>query len=576
MVSCIYPGGTLAAQPLSAGELGNQLRQTQPQVTPAPALPDLHLPADARGRSRAPADAGARVVLERVVFTGSAPLSGDLALNSPRLQAVVAPWLHRALSFADLQALTEAVTAEYRLHGLILARAVLPPQTIKNGSLTVQIMPGQYDRARLHNISTLNDDVLQRVLSATLPPGAVVEKNALERAALLLSEIPGADSQVSLTAGDKPGTTSPDITVKPGKRVAAYAGLDNQGDPTTGRSRVLGGVVVNNLSGWGDQLRLDALDAYENSDLFNGIIDYSLPVGGQGTRLGANYSHLNYRYDFMQMRYSGYSDNWQLYATHPWVRTAQARVDVRLDGGQQYLTDKYPSALLGDEGAKGRKRVTLGSLGVSGSMAALPGGVTGFTLQGTVGQTEYRNDVARQIAFSREVGSGGSFSRLNWMLSHDQQVWGPLSVYGRLNGQFASHNLDSSQKLLLGGPAGVRAYDIGEGSVDEGTVGTFELRSRWPMPAAWGWLGARPELTVAAFYDQGWGEQYKANSNHAGQGLLADKNRENLSGAGLYTTLADPDNYALTLTWAQRTGEKDPVSGQGDGSQFWISAVKMF
>ncbi|HAK6818158.1 TPA: ShlB/FhaC/HecB family hemolysin secretion/activation protein [Salmonella enterica] len=577
LLGSLLPAPLLAApQPLNAGTLGNQLRQTQPQVTPAPALPDLHLPADAGGRSKAPADDGARVVLERVVFSGPVPFPDELALTSPRLQAVVAPWLHRKVSFADLQALTDAVTREYRERGLLLARAVLPPQTIKGGVLTVQIIPGQYDAARLHNTSTLNDAALQRVLSATLPAGEVVRKEALERAALLLSEIPGGHSQVSLTAGGKAGTTSPDVTVTPGKRVAGYLGLDNQGDPTTGRSRVLGGIVVNNLSGWGDQLRIDALDAYENSDLFNGMLDYSLPVGGWGTRVGASYSHLNYRYDFMQLGYRGYSDNWQLYVTHPWVRTAQARVDVRLDGGQQYLTDKYPSALLGDAGATGRKRVTLGSLGVNGSVAALPGGVSGFALQGTLGQTEYRNDVAQEIAFSREVGSGGAFSRLNWQLSHDQQVWGPLSAYGRLSGQQASHNLDSSQKFLLGGPAGVRAYDIGAGAVDNGTLGTVELRSTWPVPAAWGWLGSQPGLTVAAFYDQGWGEQFKSNDNRGGEGNLTAQNRQSLSGAGLYATLADRDNYALTLTWAQRTGQKDPVSGRSDNDQFWVSAVKMF
>ncbi|EHO4425345.1 ShlB/FhaC/HecB family hemolysin secretion/activation protein [Salmonella enterica] len=577
LLGSLLPAPLLAApQPLNAGTLGNQLRQTQPQVAPAPALPDLRLPADARGHSRAPADDGARVVLERVVFSTPVPFPDELALTSPRLQSVVAPWLHRQVSFADLQALTDAVTHEYRERGFLLARAVLPPQTIKDGVLTVRVIPGQYDTARLHNTSTLNDAVLQRVLSATLPAGELVRKNDLERAALLLSEIPGANSQVSLTAGSKAGTTAPDIAVTPGKRVAGYLGLDNQGDPTTGRSRVLGGVVVNNLSGQGDRLRLDALDAWENSDLFNGMLDYSLPVGGRGTRAGASYSHLNYRYDFMQMGYRGHSDNWQLYVTHPWVRTAQARVDIRLDGGQQYLTDKYPSALLGDEGTTGRKRVSLGSLGVTGSVAALPGGVTGFALQGTVGQTEYRNDVAQQIAFSREVGSGGAYSRLNWQLSHDQQVWGPLSVYGRLSGQQASHNLDSSQKFLLGGPAGVRAYDIGTGAVDNGILGTFELRATWPVPAAWRWTGTQPELTVATFYDQGRGEQFKSNDNRGGEGSLTARNRENLSGAGLYATLAARDNYALTLTWAQRTGQKDPVSGRSDNDQFWVSAVKMF
>ncbi|EOG3230711.1 ShlB/FhaC/HecB family hemolysin secretion/activation protein, partial [Salmonella enterica] len=76
-----------------------------------------------------------------------------------------------------------------------------------------------------------------------------------------------------MKAGDRQGTTAPDITLTPGKRYGGYAGLDNQGDPTTGRSRVMVGGYVNNLLGLGDQLRVDLLDAYEKSDLFNGSVD---------------------------------------------------------------------------------------------------------------------------------------------------------------------------------------------------------------------------------------------------------------------------------------------------------------
>lgn len=84
----------------------------------------------------------------------------------------------------------------------------------------------------------------------------------LERVALQFSKIPGVRSLVSLTSGEKVGTTA-----MPGPRVASYLGMDNPDNPPTG------GVVVNNLSVWGDQLRIDALGAWENSDLFNGILD---------------------------------------------------------------------------------------------------------------------------------------------------------------------------------------------------------------------------------------------------------------------------------------------------------------
>ncbi|EII7450781.1 ShlB/FhaC/HecB family hemolysin secretion/activation protein, partial [Salmonella enterica subsp. enterica serovar Newport] len=234
--------------------------------------------------------------------------------------------------------------------------------------------PGKYDNASLSNTGTLRNPQATRMVSSLAPAGSVVTKAGLERMALVLSEVPGVNAQVALKSGSLRGTSAPDVTLTPGKRFGGYVGLDNQGDPTTGRSRVMAGMYANELLGYGDQLRVDLLDAYEKSNLFNGSIDYSLLAGGYGTRVGANYSHLNYHYNFRQLGFNGYSDNWSLYVTHPWIRTARARVDVRAEGGQQSLTDKYPAGLYGSTGAEGRKQVSLGSLSVAGSVADVPGG----------------------------------------------------------------------------------------------------------------------------------------------------------------------------------------------------------
>ncbi|EBF4234283.1 ShlB/FhaC/HecB family hemolysin secretion/activation protein, partial [Salmonella enterica] len=333
-------------------------------------------------------------------------------VTEARLQQVVLPWVGRSISFADMQALAQAVTQFYRQQGALLGRAVLPPQTIKNGVLTINIVTGRYDTPAIHNATALRDSVVQRIVSTTTPSGDVVRRGTLERVALLLNEIPGVNAQVALKAGDKAGTSALDINLEPGPQFGGYVGMDNQGNASTGRSRAMLGGYANNLLGWGDQLRVDVMDAYEHSDLFNGALDYSALVGGYGTRVGANYSHLNYHYNFQGLGFNGYSDNWTVYATQPWIRTAKARIDVRLDGGQQYLTDKYPSSFFSSAlGAEGRKRVSLGGLSLTGTAATTPGGLSGFNVRGTVGQMDYRTEVARSIGSSDETGASGQFSR---------------------------------------------------------------------------------------------------------------------------------------------------------------------
>ncbi|EDQ1914984.1 ShlB/FhaC/HecB family hemolysin secretion/activation protein [Salmonella enterica subsp. enterica] len=490
-------------------------------------------------------------------------------LNEADLQRELAVDLNRPQTFAGLEVMAQKITALYRHHGLLVARAVLPPQTVKDGVLTIRIIPGRYDGAHISNTSSVSTAVAQRLVSTTTPQGDVVTRKQLEREALLLGEIPGVNARVAMKTGSQQGTTTPDITLTPGQRFGGYVGLDNQGDPTTGRSRVMLGGYANNLLGLGDQLRVDLLDAYEKSDLFNGSLDYSLLTGGgYGTRVGVNYSHLNYHYNLSGLGFNGYSDNWGLYVTQPWIRTSRARVDVRLDGGQQFLTDTYPDEL-GVMAGKGRKQVSSGALTLTGSVADLPGGVTGFGITGTTGNVDLRNGTARLWN-----QNSGQFSRLNYQINHDQQVWGPFSVYAGVNGQMTNNNLDASQKFLMGGPSAVRAYDIGDGSVDQGVVGTAEVRSHWALPAL-AWLGNAPGLTLATFYDQGWGEQWRNNDNGRG-GRLADSNNLNLAGAGLYATVADAGNYALTMTWAHRTGNADPNAVHDDHDRFWVSAVKTF
>ncbi|EAS1943696.1 ShlB/FhaC/HecB family hemolysin secretion/activation protein [Salmonella enterica] len=550
-----------------AGALGNQLRQESVRTPAAPVSAPLVLPEEGQARHALSADNHTTVSVKRVVFTGNPP--GLKGLSEADLQRELAADLNHPQTFAGLEAMAQKITALYRHHGLLVARAVLPPQTVKDGVLTIRIIPGRYDGAHISNTSSVSTAVAQRLVSTTTPQGDVVTRKQLEREALLLGEIPGVNARVAMKTGSQQGTTTPDITLTPGQRFGGYVGLDNQGDPTTGRSRVMLGGYANNLLGLGDQLRVDLLDAYEKNDLFNGSLDYSLLAGGgYGTRVGVNYSHLNYHYNLSGLGFNGYSDNWGLYVTQPWIRTSRARVDVRLDGGQQFLTDTYPDEL-GVMAGKGRKQVSSGALTLTGSVADLPGGVTGFGITGTTGNVDLRNGTARLWN-----QNSGQFSRLNYQLNHDQQVWGPFSVYAGVNGQMTNNNLDASQKFLMGGPSAVRAYDIGDGSVDQGVVGTAEVRSHWSLPAL-AWLGNAPGLTLATFYDQGWGEQWRNNDNGRG-GRLADSNNLNLAGAGLYATVADAGNYALTMTWAHRTGNADPNAVHDDHDRFWVSAVKTF
>ncbi|EWS62536.1 Heme/hemopexin transporter protein HuxB precursor [Hydrogenophaga sp. T4] len=62
-----------------------------------------------------------------------------------------------------------------------------------------------------------------------------------------------------------------------------------------------------------------------------------------------------------------------------------------------------------------------------------------------------------------------------------QQVTASTSFMASVAGQVASTNLDSSEKMQLGGMYGVRAFPEGEASADQGAVLTLEARQLLPL-----------------------------------------------------------------------------------------------
>jgi hypothetical protein len=82
--------------------------------------------------------------------------------------------------------------------------------------------------------------------------------------------------------------------------------------------------------------------------------------------------------------------------------------------------------------------------------------------------------------------TNGTYSRLSYSVSRQQRLTADATLLLAVNGQQASKNLDSSEKFVLGGINGVRAYPQGEASGDEGYKAVWAAyRSRRL------WLGAR-------------------------------------------------------------------------------------
>ena len=119
-------------------------------------------------------------------------LNGAEALPAEDLKAVTQPYIGRDVTLGDLEALAQAITAQYRARGYFLATAIVPVQTVQGGVVEISVIEGRLGKVDVIVApdAPLGEARVRGFLSG-LQPGEAVNAPSYERAMLLLSDQPG-------------------------------------------------------------------------------------------------------------------------------------------------------------------------------------------------------------------------------------------------------------------------------------------------------------------------------------------------------------------------------------------------
>ena len=542
---------TLALLPLAASaqvqpDAGRALESLQQQrpTLPAPAPIELRLP-ETPGAGGADSG-GTPVQVQRFAVEGNSVIATD------ELQALLAPLQGQSLTLAQLQGGAARVTQLYRERGYPFAYAYLPEQTVEGGLVRVAVLEGRLGTVRIDNASRQREAVVATPLER-LQRGAVMRADALEESLLLLGDVAGVKAQASLQPGVEPGTS--DLVVKAEDTPLASGAIsaDNYGNRYTGAYRASGNVQLNGALGMGEQIDLQTV--LSNEQLRNYRLGYQMPVGPWNTRVGASLSHLDYELgeQFEALDAYGSAKVASLYAIQPLVRSRRVNLNARLQYDQKRLVD-HVGATKTDE----RKRSNLTTLGLDGNWQDGIGGaaVNQWSLGWVHGRLRLGSDgqQARDAATAR---SAGSFQVLTASIARWQALSGPWSLHARANGQVSNSNLDSSEKMSLGGAYGVRAYPQGEASGDEGVQGTVELR--YALAAGW---------QLSGFVDGG-----RVKLQHSP--WAAGRNFRSLGGAGFGVQRTGAD-WSIETALAWRVDSGAARSAPDKSPRLWVKAQKYF
>lgn len=550
--------------PATVPDAGRILESTRPPALIAPPGPAPRVLPDAQPVQR-PGLAGDQRVLVRGFV-----LKGVGAVPESALQALLQPYTGRELGFTELSAAAGAVSGYYRARGYFLASATLPAQDLGAGLVTIQVLEGRVSGVELRPDASvrLHPARARRYLDALVPAGQPVHEDKLERALLLTQDLPGVRARAELSPGAALGETAVAVDLSEGPRLNANLGLDNSSNRYTGRLRATGDIHFNDLSGNGDQVSL--LASSTGSDFKYARAGYVLPVGAAGTRLGLSYAGLRYHLgeEFEALDAHGTAKAGEVLLTHPLLRTRRTSLQLRLS----YEDKRYLNRANGvDISDKVVRTLPLG-LVFSAQDGWLGGGVTSASFDLTPGHLDLSGNSAFEAADALAERSAGRFLRTNYQLSRQQRLLGPVSLLASVSGQFASTNLESGEKISLGGPGRVRAYAAGEASGDEGHVATLE--AQWELAAA--------NVDVSAFFDYG---RITLNRNLYPGALAANGagNHYALKGAGLALSWRALAGTAVQVTVARKVGGNPgvgangrDVDGSGSRTRAWFQLTTYF
>ncbi len=529
---------------------GSQMQQIPAAPAPLRAPPEIRIQ-----QGVAPAATDAR---ESKILVKGLRITGATVFSEAELIALTGFAPGNEFTLTELRGLAAKITAYYAGKGYFAARAFLPAQNVKDNIVTITVSEGQYGQVILRNQSTLSDKVVNEHL-AGVRAGDPILADPLESRLLLLSDIPGVDVKTTLVPGTAPGTSDLLVDVTPGKRVSGSIDADNAGNRYTGEYRLGATVNLNNPLGLGDVASVRAVTSGQGLNYVRA--SYQLPVGK--ATVGVAYSHLDYKLgkEFAPLRANGTADVASIYAIYPLVRSRNTNVYAQVGYDAKTFQDRVdviPSVTDRKVGVLttsvyGNHRDTLGG-----------GGYNIFSLGLSAGKLDIRTPAAL-AADAASARSNGSYNKLAFSAARLQRITDSVSMSASINGQLASKNLDSSEKMELGGMNGARAYPQGEAPGDEGYL--LNLEARYLLPKFSQTLPG--QMHLIGFVDHG---SVTINKNP----WFTGDNQRTLSAAGFGATWADPGNFAVRAYYARKLGTAPALSAPDKSGRFWIQVVKYF
>lgn len=425
-------------------------------------------------------------------------VEGVSAYDGSRFTPLYEGMIGGQVNLGDMFALARDITRAYRADGYILSQAVVPPQTVTDGVITIRVVEGHFSALDLEGVdeTTLLGRRIRRIaerITAEKPATAAT----LERNLLLINDMAGVSARSIIT---------PDTDITGGARlgilvsedlVSGRVSVDNYGSRYIGPIQISNVTSLNNAIGLGERVTAQVVGVPQSDEMIYGYGLFQLPVNASGTVVGLDvtYSETEPGYTLDDFNVAGQSALFGGEVRYPFIRGRAQNLYGRLRFDWRRATSKSDIDVTRTDKIAAM-RLGLDYQGLDNALWAP--GVTTMRLDLSKGLDLLDASHEGDTNLSRANGDAQA-AKMELSIERLQRIGGGFTALIRAEGQYASDALLSAEEFGVGGNHLGRGYSPSEITGDHGLAGSFELQ--WHPASLDGKILQKPQ--VFGFYDVG-------------------------------------------------------------------------
>jgi hemolysin activation/secretion protein len=405
-----------------------------------------------------------RFVLNSVTIEGATVFSVD------DLSAFHTDKLGKEVSLTEVYKVADEITTKYRNAGYILSKAIVPPQRISGGSVTIKIVEGYVNEVIIEGEAN-GRAALFYEWGERIKESRPLDNKVLERYSLLANDLPGVKAKAMLRPSETTPGASDVVFIIEHKYIDLSASFDNRGTKTSGPREYTLGAGINSILGLYEKTSINWINTTDPRELRYLSIQHDEVLNSEGTKLTLSGNRSRGEPGESLRALDQRSRNVTLSAalSHPLIRTRAENFSLSTG----FTSRDSRSEQLGQVSSNDHTRAFKvgGSYDFSDSLE----GVNLFALDlyrgiDGLGATRY------EYGSKTRARGRPDFTKLTLDASRTQQLPNNFALVAAMTGQWSANALLSAEEFGYGGSQFGRAYDSSEITGDNGVAGKLELQ----------------------------------------------------------------------------------------------------